>query len=103
MKAMDEEQRLELSKLEQMQRAQFAEFTSCWDDYMTGYELTAAEQVEQFRAQQEEEIFDLRQSLLGPHANRFQESRRLNHLRTFEQNNFKLKKYNEATKYRQMI
>ena len=59
-KRMEEKQREELVQIESIQRSQFEEFTSAWDEYMTQYEQAAFESIERLKMDHESEIVQLR-------------------------------------------
>lgn len=46
---MNIRQREELIHLERIQRTQFEEFTSAWDQYMMDYEIAAYESIERMK------------------------------------------------------
>ena len=52
-------QQRELINIENAQRVQYQEFSSAWDKYMTDYESTAYDLVEQLKAKHQVELHDM--------------------------------------------
>ena len=52
-------QEKELKNIESAQKLQFEEFSEAWDKYMSDYEQTAFELIEQLKMKQEQELAHL--------------------------------------------
>ena len=96
---MEDKQREELIQIESIQRQQFQEFTTAWDDYMTQYENTAIQSIERLKSEQEAEIFQLRERFeMSP--KKFSRSKKLTQYRAMEQKHFSTKNYDGATYFK---
>ena len=80
---MEQKQRDELVQIESIQRQQFAEFTSAWDEYMQQYENTAIMSIERLKSEQEQEVFNLRQSYENS-PRKYNRSKKLTQYRAME-------------------
>ena len=57
---MQDRQGKELQKIEEIQRAQFVEFTNAWDMYMENYENAAYESLRNMRERHDYDIIEQR-------------------------------------------
>ena len=106
--SQDEQQRLvhnmrvaqqrELINVENAQRMQYQEFSEAWDKYMTDYERTAYELVEQLKAKHQQELQDLHAFVTEKFYNDHRWNKQIIELRKQEQIYFSIKDYMNAEK-----
>jgi hypothetical protein len=84
-----------------LQRTQFEEFTSAWDQYMIDYEMAAYQSVERMKKEHAFEIDYLKQDFMSS-PRRYKPSKKLVEFRSQEAKTFSAKNYDGATYYKQM-
>ena len=99
---MESSQNQELQYVEQIQRQQFMEFTSAWDNYMSEYEQNAFQSVERLRHEQIQELNEYRNTYLERQGNRYLPSRKLMDVRVMERKSFGVKQYEQAVQFSQL-
>ena len=87
-------QEKELLNIENAQKLQFQEFSDAWDKYMSDYETTAFELIEQLRIKQQHEQANLIDKI--NREMKFKPSKDLVTLRNQEKIFFKVKEYDNA-------
>lgn len=95
-------QQKELINIENAQKLQYAEFAQAWDKYMSDYEETAFELVENLKAKQSQELAEMRAHWTEKFYNDHRWSKRIIELRKQERIYFTIKDYVNAEKVKQL-
>mmetsp|Transcript_39709 Transcript_39709/g.60854 ORF Transcript_39709/g.60854 Transcript_39709/m.60854 type:complete len:128 (+) Transcript_39709:971-1354(+) len=91
-------QQRELINIENAQRIQYQEFADAWDKYMSDYEQTAFDLVEQLKAKQDQELDEMRQFVTEKFYNDHRWNKQIIELRKQERIYFSVKDYVNAEK-----
>ena len=91
-------QQRELVNIENTQRMHYQEFANAWDKYMSDYEKTAYELVQQLRSKQASEVEQKRAEVTEKFYNNHRWNKQIIELRKQEQIYFSIKDYVNAEK-----